>query len=77
MLKRVVELSLRFRGIVIVLACLVAAYGIYITGRAKLDVFPEFAPPRIVIQTEAPGLSAEEVEALVTRAVESNPPRGW
>ncbi|MGH8526202.1 MAG: efflux RND transporter permease subunit, partial [Gammaproteobacteria bacterium] len=43
---------------------------IYIAGRAKLDVFPEFAPPRIVIQTEAPGLSAEEVEALVTRPIE-------
>jgi CzcA family heavy metal efflux pump len=70
MLKWIVESSLRFRGVVTVLACLVAAYGIYITGRAKLDVFPEFAPPRIVIQTEAPGLSAEEVEALVTRPIE-------
>ncbi len=70
MLKRVVESSLRFRGVFIVLACLVAAYGVYIIGRVKLDVFPEFAPPQIVIQTEAPGLSAEEVEALVTRPVE-------
>jgi Cu/Ag efflux pump CusA len=70
MLKWIVESSLRFRGVVIVLACLVAAYGIYIAGRAKLDIFPEFAPPRIVIQTEAPGLSAEEVEALVTRPIE-------
>ncbi|MGH8610486.1 MAG: efflux RND transporter permease subunit [Gammaproteobacteria bacterium] len=70
MLKWVVEHSLRFRGVVMVLACLVAAYGIYIAGRAKLDVFPEFAPPRIVIQSEAPGLSAEEVEALVTRPIE-------
>lgn len=70
MLKWVVARSLRYCGVVIVLACLVAAYGIYIAGRAKLDVFPEFAPPRIVIQTEAPGLSAEEVEALVTRPIE-------
>lgn len=70
MLKRIVELSLRYRGPVIVLACLVTAYGFYIAQRAKLDVFPEFAPPQIVVQTEAPGLSAEEVEALVTRPVE-------
>lgn len=70
MLKRIVELSLRFRGVVIVLGCLMAAYGIYVAQRAKLDVFPEFAPPRIVIQTEAPGFSAEEVEALVTRPIE-------
>jgi len=70
LLKWIVESSLRFPGVVIVLACLMAAYGIYIAGRAKLDVFPEFAPPRIVIQTEATGLSAEEVEALVTRPME-------
>jgi len=71
MLRQVVELSLRSRGTVVVLACLVAAYGIYATQRVKLDVFPEFAPPRIVIQTEAPGLSAEEVETLVTRPIEN------
>lgn len=52
-----------------------AAYGVYIIGRVKLDVFPEFAPPRIIIQTEAPGLSAEEVEALVTRPVRDG--RSW
>ncbi|MGH8584497.1 MAG: efflux RND transporter permease subunit [Gammaproteobacteria bacterium] len=39
-------------------------------GAPKLDVFLEFLPPRIVIHTEAPGLSAEEVEALVTRPIE-------
>ncbi len=70
MLKQIIELSLRFRAAVIVVACLVTAYGLYVAQRAKLDVFPEFAPPQIVVQTEAPGLSAEEVEALVTRPVE-------
>jgi CzcA family heavy metal efflux pump len=70
MLKRVVEFSLRFRGVIGVLGLLIAGYGALIAQQAKLDVFPEFAPPRIVIQTEAPGLSAEEVEALVTRPIE-------
>jgi CzcA family heavy metal efflux pump len=70
MLKHVVEFSLRFRGVIGILGLLVAGYGALIAQQAKLDVFPEFAPPRIVIQTEAPGLSAEEVEALVTRPVE-------
>lgn len=70
MLKRIVEFSLRARGVILVLGLLVAGYGAVITQQAQLDVFPEFAPPRIVIQTEAPGLSAEEVEALVTRPVE-------
>jgi CzcA family heavy metal efflux pump len=71
MLKRIVELSLRFRGIVIALACVVAGYGLYVAATAKRDVFPEFAPPQVVIQTEAPGLSPEEVEALVTRPIEN------
>ena len=38
--------------------------------RAPLDVFPEFAPPIVEIQTEAPGLSSEQVESLGARFVE-------
>jgi Cu/Ag efflux pump CusA len=36
-----------------------------------VDVFPEFAPPQVVIQTEAPGLSSEDIEALITFPIES------
>lgn len=71
MLNLLVSFSLRFRGIVISLACLLLAYGIFITYRAKLDVFPNFVQPQVVIQTEAPGLAPEQVEALVTRPVET------
>ena len=70
MLRRLVEFSIRYRGVVTALACLMIAYGIYVTARAKYDVYPEFAPPQVVIHTEAPGLSPEEVEQLVTRPVE-------
>ncbi|MFZ5926394.1 MAG: efflux RND transporter permease subunit [Acidobacteriota bacterium] len=70
MLTALVEFSIRFRGVVIALACIVLAYGLHTAARAKLDVFPEFAPPQVVIQTEAPGLSSEEVEQLVTRPIE-------
>jgi CzcA family heavy metal efflux pump len=71
MLKAIVSFSLRFRGIVIALACLAFAYGIYSAIHAKLGVFPEFAPPQVVIQTEAPGMVAEQVEPLVTQPIEN------
>src|SRR5581483_1630858 len=44
---------------------------LYTLFRANLDVFPEFSPSQVVIQTEAPGLSAELVETLVTQPIES------
>jgi CzcA family heavy metal efflux pump len=71
MLQRLVDLSIRFRGVVITLACVLLVYGIYTTMHAKLDVFPDFVQPQVVIQTEAPGLSPEQVEALVTQPVEN------
>lgn len=71
MIRGVVGFSLRFRGIVLALAVVVVGYGINVALHAKLDVFPEFAPPQVFIQTEAPGLSSEQVEALVTRPVEN------
>src|SRR4051812_3365093 len=71
MLRFLVQLSLRHRGIVIALAIGWLAWGGYVASRAPLDVFPEFVAPQVTIQTEAPGLSAEQVEVLVTRAVET------
>ena len=66
-----VRFAIRFRGIVAALACVLVAYGIYALGRAKYDVFPEFAPPQVSIQTEAVGLTPEQVEILVTRPIEN------
>ncbi|MGH7905456.1 MAG: efflux RND transporter permease subunit, partial [Candidatus Binataceae bacterium] len=71
MLRAIIEFSLRFRGIVIALACLAVGYGLYVTLHARLGVFPEFAPPEVVIQTEAPGFSPEQVEMLVTHQIET------
>jgi len=71
MLKAIVAFSLRFRGIVIALACLAFGYGVYSALNAKLGVFPEFAPPQTMIQTEAPGLATEQVEALISQPIES------
>ena len=67
----IVRFSIRYRGVVIALACLLLGYGIYVTLHATYDVFPEFAPPQVSIQTEAPGLAAEQVEVLVTQPIEN------
>ncbi len=63
--------AVRFRGIVIALACMLLGYGIYALTDARYDVFPEFAPPQVGIQTEAVGLTPEQVEVLVTRPIEN------
>src|SRR5436853_2038435 len=71
MLSAIVRISLRHRGVVIALAAIALAYGVYELANAKYDVFPEFATPQIAVQTEAAGLSAEQVEVLVTQPVEN------
>src|ERR1700736_1491986 len=70
MLQALVGWSIRSRMGVVVLAALLLAAGLYATRQARLDVFPEFAPPQVIVQTEAPGLSAAEVEQLVTTPIE-------
>lgn len=67
----IIRFALRFRGVVVALSGLLVAYGLYTLGHASYDVFPEFAPPQASIQTEAPGLSPEQVELLVTRPIET------
>lgn len=70
-LNSIVSLCLRFRGIVLALTCLLLGYGLFSLARARYDVFPEFAPPQVSINTEAPGLSPEQVELLVTQPIEN------
>ncbi len=70
-LAALVRFASRHGGIVIILTGLVLGYAAYVLGNAGLDVFPEFAPRQVIIQTEAPGLTAEQVELLVTQPIES------
>lgn len=72
MMSALVRFSIRFSGVIIALACLMVMYGIFTLTRSNLDVFPEFSPKQIVIQTESPGLSAELVESLVSQPIETS-----
>src|SRR3954452_1999185 len=62
--------SLRFRYLVAALGALVVALGVLVLPDSRLDVFPEFAPPRVIIQTACLGLSTQDVEELVTVPIE-------
>ena len=67
MLSRVVGFSLRNRFVVLTLTVVLLGFGIYTAANSPMDVFPEFAAPRVEIQTTCLGLSAAEVEALLFR----------
>ena len=72
MMSALVRFSIRFHVVIIGLACLMVLYGTYSLTRSNLDVFPEFSPTQIIIQTESPGLSAELVESLVSQPIETS-----
>src|SRR5262247_1869904 len=71
MIAYIVRRSIRHAGIVVTVAAALVVYGFYVLTRANLDVFPEFSPSQVVIQTEAPALSAELVERQISQPIES------
>ncbi|MGK6320326.1 efflux RND transporter permease subunit [Sphingomonas sp. DT-204] len=71
MLVWLVRTALTQRVLVLAMAALLVVLGLRASTDVPLDVFPEFAPPIVEVQTEAPGLSTEEVESLVTVPIEA------
>jgi CzcA family heavy metal efflux pump len=70
MMRWIVATSLRFRFVVVALAAIVMAIGFTQLRGVPVDVFPEFAPPKVEIQTISWGLNSAEVESLVTVPLE-------
>ena len=70
MMRRIIATSLRFRFLVLAAAAGMMVFGASQVRAMPVDVFPEFAPPKVEIQTICIGLSAEEVESLVTVPLE-------
>lgn len=70
-MRWLVGLCVRRAGAVSALSLLALLLGGWGALRAPLDVFPEFVPSQVDIQTEAPGFAPQQVEELVTRRIES------
>ena len=70
MIRSIVGTSLKFRYIVLAIAAAMMVFGILEIPNMPVDAFPEFAPPRVEVQTPCLGLSADEVESLVTVPLE-------
>ncbi|HLB49163.1 MAG TPA: efflux RND transporter permease subunit, partial [Anaerolineales bacterium] len=72
MMRSIVGSSLKFQFLVVTIAAVVMAVGVVQLGSMPVDVLPEFSPPYVEIQTEALGLSAEEVEQMITVPMEQD-----
>lgn len=71
LMRAIVDASLRFRWLLVFAASATLVVGFAAIPNAKVDVFPEFAPPRVEIQTIALGNSSNEVEQLITLPIEN------
>ncbi|MDI9819579.1 MULTISPECIES: efflux RND transporter permease subunit [unclassified Legionella] len=71
MFNRIIAWSLTNRPLVLALTLGLCILGGYALKNMPIDVFPEFAPPQVVLQTEAPGMAPQDVEALITYPLES------
>lgn len=72
MMHSIVSASLKYKFVVVILAVALIVFGLGQLRTAPVDVLPEYSPPYVEIQTEALGLSAEEVEQLVTLGLEQD-----
>src|ERR687896_1468844 len=72
MIRSIIGVSLRFWMLLIAIAVGIFAVGIVQLRSAPVDVLPEFTPPYVEVQTEALGLSAHEVEQLITVPLEAD-----
>ena len=71
-MRWIVKTSLRYRWVVAGLAFVLLFFGVISIGQQKLDVFPEFAPVSVEIQTSCLGLSSAEIEQLTTIPLEQS-----
>ncbi len=71
MLEKLVEASLRYKFLVLIVFGVIAFLGWRAVISVPIDAFPDVTPTQVNIYTESPGLAAEDVEQLLTFQIES------
>ena len=71
MLEKLIELSLKYKILVLVAFIAISAFGYKAYQEIPVDAFPDITPKQVVIYTESPGNSAEDIEKLITYPIES------
>jgi cation efflux system protein involved in nickel and cobalt tolerance len=71
LLDQILKNSIAKRWLIVIGSILITVWGLISVTQMPLDVFPEFAPPQVDIQTEATGLAPEEIESQITVPIES------
>ena len=72
MLNKIIQYSLDNRMLIIFLSLMLVIAGLFTARDMEIDVFPDLTAPTVVVLTDAHGMAAEEVEALVTFPIESS-----
>ncbi len=72
MIRGIITQSIRLRYLVIILALVLTFFGIYQLSEMPVDIYPEFNPPIVEVQTEALGLSSTDVESMLTVPMEAD-----
>jgi multidrug efflux pump subunit AcrB len=72
MMRWIVGSGLQLRFLILILAAVLMVFGTSQLRHMPVDVYPEFNPPMVEVQTEAVGLSADEVESLITTPMEAD-----
>ena len=71
MLDKIIDSSLKYKILVIVIFIVIASFGFKSYKEIPIDAFPDITPKQVVVYTESPGNSAEDIEKLITYPVES------
>lgn len=71
MLDKIIDISLKYKLLVLILFMVIAAFGFKAYREIPVDAFPDITPKQVMIYTESPGNSAEDIEKLITYPIES------